>query len=175
MKPERFVVPDAPAAEPKPPVTVVIALGSNLGDREGTLEAAAEEIRRLPLVFDVRLSTVIRSVALTLDGPDPSKPEYLNAVALVTTALAPTVLLGYLHHIEAEHGRERIERWGDRTLDLDIVAYGDVTSSDPRLTLPHPRAHERDFVLGPWLELDADAVLTGHGRVADLLRGMTDR
>lgn len=172
MKPERFTLPPLPDAVERPYTRVVVALGSNLGDREGTLEAAAEEIRRLPLVRSVTLSRVIRSVALTLDGPDPSKPEYLNAVALVDTALAPSVLLGYLNRIEAEHGRERTERWGDRTLDLDIITYGDVRSDDPYLTLPHPRAHERDFVLAPWLELDSDAVLPGYGRVADLLEGL---
>lgn len=168
MRPERLHI-DPPAPQPAPrQVTAVIALGSNLGDRAGTLEAAADEIRRLPLVSHVELSPVIRSVALTLDGPDPSKPEYLNAVALVTTALAPSVLLAYLNRIEADHGRERGERWGDRTLDLDIITYGDVTSDDPRLTIPHPRAHERDFVLGPWLALDPDAVIPGRGRVAEL-------
>lgn len=153
----------------RPEVTAVIALGSNLGDREGTLDAAAEEIRRLPLVSDVRMSDTISSVAVTLDGPDPSKPPYLNAVALVRTRLAPSVLLGYLQRIEHEHGRVRRQRWGDRTLDLDIVAYGDQRSTDPALTLPHPRAHERDFVLAPWLSVDADAELPGRGRVDALL------
>jgi 2-amino-4-hydroxy-6-hydroxymethyldihydropteridine diphosphokinase len=153
-------------------VSVVIALGSNLGDREGTLEAAAAEIGRLPLVDDIRLSPVMRSVALTPSGPDPSKPEYLNAVAIIRTRLAPTVLLGYLQRIESEHGRVRLERWGDRTLDLDMISYGDLHSTDPHLTLPHPRARERVFVLRPWSELDPDAVLPGHGRVADLLAGL---
>ncbi|WP_040168580.1 2-amino-4-hydroxy-6-hydroxymethyldihydropteridine diphosphokinase [Microbacterium gorillae] len=162
-------MPEPDARPPREPSVAVVALGSNLGDRAGTLEAAADEIRRLPLVDEVVLSPVVRSVAVTLAGPDPSKPEYLNAVALVRTRLAPTVLLGYLHRIETEHGRERRERWGDRTLDLDIVAYGDLRSDDPRLTLPHPRAHERDFVLEPWLQIDPDAVLPGYGRVADLL------
>ena len=95
------------------------------------------------------------------DGPDASAPAYLNGVALVTTRLAPSVLLGYLHAIEARHGRQRQERWGDRTLDLDLIAFGDVRSADPRLTLPHPRAVERDFVLAPWLSLDPDAELPG--------------
>lgn len=175
MRPERIRLdPPAPREQPAA-VTVVVALGSNLGDREGTLEAAAEEIRRLPLVDDVRLSPVIRSVALTAEGLDPTKPEYLNAVALVQTTLAPSVLLAYLNRIEADHGRERAERWGDRTLDLDIITYGDLRSDDVRLTIPHPRAHERDFVLGPWLSLDPDAVVPGHGAVADLLRELSDK
>ncbi len=175
MKPERIHLDPPPARPVRPAVTAVIALGSNLGDREGTLEAAAAEIGRLPLTDGLRLSPVIRSVAVTLDGPDPSKPEYLNAVAEVRTALAPSVLLGYLQAIEREHGRERSVRWGDRTLDLDLIAYGDVRSSDPQLTIPHPRAHERDFVLGPWAALDAEAVLPGRGRVADLLRELDGR
>jgi len=85
------------------------------------------------------------------------------------------VLLAYLHAIEARHGRERRERWGDRTLDLDLIAYGDVTSADPRLTLPHPRAAERDFVLAPWLAVDPDAVLPGAGRVDELLARLRER
>jgi 7,8-dihydro-6-hydroxymethylpterin-pyrophosphokinase len=78
------------------------------------------------------------------------------------------VLLGFLQAIEQRHGRVREERWGDRTLDLDLISYGDVVSDDPRLTLPHPRAAERDFVLVPWLEVDRDAELPGVGRIADL-------
>jgi 2-amino-4-hydroxy-6-hydroxymethyldihydropteridine diphosphokinase len=78
------------------------------------------------------------------------------------------MLLGYLHAIEGRHGRERRERWGSRTLDLDLITYGDVRSDDPALVLPHPRAAERDFVLDPWLRIDPEAVLPGVGRVADL-------
>ncbi len=149
-----------------------MALGANLGDRAATLEAALAELRRLPLVDEVAASTPIESVAVTLDGPDDTEPAYLNAVALVRTRLAPSVLLGMLHAIEARHGRERRERWGARTLDLDLIAYGDVVSEDERLLVPHPRAHERDFVLVPWLEIDPDAVLPGRGRVADLLTAL---
>ena len=83
------------------------------------------------------------------------------------------MLLGYLHAIEARHGRPARTadqpRWQDRTLDLDLIAYGDVRSAEPALTLPHPRAAERDFVLAPWLTVDPDAVLPGVGRVDDLL------
>nr|WP_309068236.1 2-amino-4-hydroxy-6-hydroxymethyldihydropteridine diphosphokinase [Microbacterium sp.] len=159
----------APESEPRETVTAVVALGANLGDRAATLDAAFAELRRLPLVDEVVPSTPIESVAVTLDGPDETAPAYLNAVALVRTRLAPSVLLGMLHAIEARHGRERRERWGARTLDLDLIAYGDVVSEDERLRVPHPRAHERDFVLAPWLEVDPDAVLPGHGRVADVL------
>ena len=150
----------------------VVALGSNLGDSSATLDEAISDIRALPLVHRVMPSSVISSIAITLDGPDPDKPRYANAVALVETDLAPTVLLAALNEIEARHGRVRDVRWGDRTLDLDIVAYGSVTSADPHLTLPHPRAHERDFVLDPWLEIDPDAILPGLGRVADIRRDL---
>ncbi|KQR39469.1 2-amino-4-hydroxy-6-hydroxymethyldihydropteridine diphosphokinase [Microbacterium sp. Leaf159] len=162
--------PSIPGPRPgREDAVAVVAFGANLGDRERTIRAAAERIARLPLVSDVRLSPLVETVALRLDGPDPDAPGYVNAVALVTTRLAPSILLGMLHAIEDEHGRERHERWGDRTLDLDLIAYGDEASDDERLQLPHPRAFERLFVLEPWLELDADAELPGRGRVADLV------
>lgn len=157
-----------------PDVEAVVALGANLGDRRETLVAAATALERLPLVSAVRMSKPMESVAVTLDGPDPDAPGYLNAVAIVTTRLAPTVLLSYLHAIEDQHGRVRRERWGDRTLDLDLIAYGDMVCDTPTLTLPHPRAAERDFVLVPWLSIDPDASLVGAGRVADLLERLGD-
>ncbi|MBU4464896.1 MAG: 2-amino-4-hydroxy-6-hydroxymethyldihydropteridine diphosphokinase [Actinobacteria bacterium] len=156
------------------PVVAVVALGANLGDRAATLDGAVRELRRLPLVDDVRVAEPVESVAVKPDGPDAAAPAYLNSVALVTTRLAPSVLLDYLHAIEARHGRERRERWGDRTLDLDLVAYADVRSADPTLLLPHPRAAERDFVLAPWLSLDPDAELPGAGRVDVLLAELSD-
>lgn len=159
-----------PDAGPERDATVaVVALGANLGDREAMITEALRDLGRMPLTTAVTAAAPIESVAVTLDGPDASAPAYLNTVALVETRLAPSVLLGYLHAIEARHGRRRRERWGDRTLDLDLVAYGDVRSSDPALTIPHPRAAERDFVLAPWLAVDPDAVLPGAGRVEDLL------
>lgn len=147
----------------------VIALGSNLGQRGVTLDAAVAEIGTLRLTTVVRTSSAHETIAVTQAGEDESAPRYLNAVVIVRTRLAPSILLAALHGIEARHGRERRERWGDRTLDLDLVSYGGVRSADPRLTLPHPRAAERLFVLAPWLEADPDAVLPGRGRVADLL------
>lgn len=162
-------LPAVPLPGPgREPVTAVVALGANLGDRQATITAAAERIARLPLVSDVTLSPLHETVALRVDGPDPEAPGYVNAVALVTTRLAPEILLGMLHAIEDENGRERHERWGDRTLDLDLIAFGDTVSDDPRIQLPHPRAFERLFVLDPWLDVDPEAVLIGHGRVADL-------
>ncbi|MFT4234486.1 MAG: 2-amino-4-hydroxy-6-hydroxymethyldihydropteridine diphosphokinase [Microbacterium sp.] len=156
-------------AQQRPPVRAVVALGANLGARAQTLDAAVHEFERLPLTDEVTASTPIETGAVTVDGPDDEAPRYLNAVAILRTRLAPTVLLGYLQAIENRHGRVRRERWGDRTLDLDLIAYGDIVSDDPKLTLPHPRAAERDFVLAPWLELDPDAVLPGSGRVDGLL------
>lgn len=153
----------------------VIALGANLGDRHESIRAAAERIARLPLVSDVRLSRLFETVALRVDGPDPRAPGYVNAVALITTRLAPEILLGMLHAVEDENGRERRVRWDDRTLDLDLIAYGDLVSDEPRLQLPHPRAAERLFVLEPWLDVDPEAELLGWGKVADLVAELRAR
>ncbi|WP_194397247.1 2-amino-4-hydroxy-6-hydroxymethyldihydropteridine diphosphokinase [Microbacterium atlanticum] len=157
-------------------VEAVVALGANLGDRAATMTVAIKELARLPLVGAVRVSEPIETVAVTKDGPDASAPAYLNAVAVLTTRLAPSVLLAYLHAIEQRHGRTRSARrfanepgWEDRTLDLDLIAYGDLVSDDPSLLIPHPRAAEREFVLGPWLAVDPDAVLPGVGRVDEAL------
>ncbi|WCD93102.1 2-amino-4-hydroxy-6-hydroxymethyldihydropteridine diphosphokinase [Microbacterium sp. nov. GSS16] len=168
-------LPDLPDPRPgREPQVAVIALGSNEGDRGEMLRAAAERLRRLPLVDDLVMSEPIETVALKPDGPDPDAPPYLNAVALMTTRLAPQVLLGMLHAVEEEQGRVRVERWGDRTLDLDLIAYGDVASDAPHLQVPHPRAAERLFVLEPWLSIDPDAVLPGAGRVDELVRRLRD-
>lgn len=162
---------DLPDPQPgREPQVAVIALGSNEGDRGGMIRAAAERLRRLPLVDDLVMSDLIETVAVKLDGPDPDAPPYLNAVALMTTRLAPQVLLGMLHAVEEEQGRVRVERWGDRTLDLDLIAYGDFASDAEHLRVPHPRAAERLFVLEPWLSIDPDAVLPGSGRVDELVR-----
>lgn len=152
----------------------VIALGANLGDRGSTLRHAATAIRALPGVSPVASSHEVESVAVTLDGPDSSKPRYRNAVVVVETELAPQELLDALHGIEDEHGRTREVRWGDRTLDLDLVAYDDERIDTATLTVPHPRAGERAFVLAPWLDADPHAVLPGAGPVADLLAAVGD-
>lgn len=155
----------SPSARNTPPIRAVVALGANLGDRERTLREAADELSRLPLVTTVRVAQAIESVAVTAAGEDPDEPAYLNTVAVLETTLAPSVLLEMLHMIEARHGRERRVRWGARTLDLDLITYGDVRSQSEALLLPHPRAAERDFVLEPWLRVDPDAELPGVGRV----------
>jgi dihydroneopterin aldolase/2-amino-4-hydroxy-6-hydroxymethyldihydropteridine diphosphokinase len=99
----------------------------------------------------------------------PPQPEYLNAVLIAETTLPATALLHRVQAVEAAFGRVRQEVWGPRTLDVDVIVYGDVVSDDPELTLPHPRARERAFVLAPWLDADPDAEIPGQGRVAELL------
>jgi 2-amino-4-hydroxy-6-hydroxymethyldihydropteridine diphosphokinase len=168
-------MPPIPMPDPRPgrdSVRAVVAFGANLGDRAEAIRQAADRIARLPLVEDLRLSELYESVAVRLDGPDPDAPAYLNAVAVLSTRLAPQVLLGLLHAIEDEHGRVRTERWGDRTLDLDLIVYGDLVSDDSHTLLPHPRAAERMFVLEPWLSVDPDAEIPGSGRVDDLVEAL---
>jgi dihydroneopterin aldolase / 2-amino-4-hydroxy-6-hydroxymethyldihydropteridine diphosphokinase len=151
------------------PEPVVLALGSNLGDRAATLASAVRALHALPGLTVTAESPVIESVAVTLEGEDPDKPGYLNQVVIGRSDLGPSALLDALLAIERAHGRVRAERWGDRTLDLDLIAYGEQRIDTPELQLPHPRAAERDFVLRPWLLADPDAVLPGAGRVDALL------
>ncbi|RKR75703.1 2-amino-4-hydroxy-6-hydroxymethyldihydropteridine diphosphokinase [Frondihabitans australicus] len=156
------------------PVRAVVAVGANLGDRDATLRAAVTELAATPGVTVLAASVPVESIALTLDGLDESKPSYLNGAVLVSTTLSALDLLDALNRIEDDHGRVRVERWGDRTLDLDLIVHGDTIVDTPRLTLPHPRAAERSFVLEPWLQVDPGAVLPGHGPVAVLLQGLQD-
>ncbi|QIK62839.1 2-amino-4-hydroxy-6-hydroxymethyldihydropteridine diphosphokinase [Leucobacter viscericola] len=153
---------------------VLLAFGANLGDRGETIRAAQRELASAAGISDLNASPLRETIALTLDGPDPDAPRYLNGVATATTTLRPHELLDLLQTVESAHGRTRDERWGDRTLDIDIITFGGRSISDDRLHVPHPRAHERDFVLAPWLELDPHAVLLGHGRVAELLERIGD-
>ena len=163
------------------PVPVVVAVGANL-PRGATAphETAASAIEALAHHPAVR---VVAASALHDSDPvgGPDQPRYVNAVVLGRTALSPASLLRELHALEAAFDRTREVRWGARTLDLDLVQYGDpaagtdVTSDAARLTLPHPRAHERAFVLLPWLDADPAAVLRHEGgvvRVADLVSGL---
>jgi len=147
----------------------VIAIGSNLGDRTAIFQTAVRALAEADGVEVTAISTPIETVAVRPDGEDPDAPAYLNAVVLVRTTLPPRKLLALLNDLERENGRVRGERWGDRTLDLDIIDYAGMQSTSDDLTLPHPRAHERTFVLRPWVEVAPDAVLPGHGRIADLL------
>jgi dihydroneopterin aldolase / 2-amino-4-hydroxy-6-hydroxymethyldihydropteridine diphosphokinase len=159
-------------ARSRPAEHVVIALGTNLGDRATTLAQAVDALRRLPGLEVDAVSGVHETVAMTLTGPDPDRPRYGNQVVVGRTDLPPHALLDALLRIERAFGRVRTERWGDRTLDLDLVAQGDRVLDAPDLVLPHPRAHERDFVLRPWLEAEPDAVLPGRGRVRHLLAAL---
>ena len=149
----------------------VLALGANLGDRKQTLGAALREIEDLPGTTLEVASGLYESAAVKPEGIDLSAPSYLNQVVIVNTSLSPQQLLDALRVLETAHGRERHERWGDRTLDLDVIAYGNLKQNDPELTLPHPRAHERGFVLVPWFEIDPLAELPS-GRVAELVTPM---
>jgi 2-amino-4-hydroxy-6-hydroxymethyldihydropteridine diphosphokinase len=150
----------------------ILALGSNLGDREATIRAAIDDIAATPGIRLLAVSSLIETAALKPEGVDESAPAYLNAAASVSTSLTPSDLLAALNAIEATHGRVRAERWGDRTIDIDIVAIDGLELSTDVLTVPHPRAHERSFVLAPWLELDPNAELPGRGRVDELLAGL---
>lgn len=153
---------------------VLIAFGANLGDRGETIIDAQRELAATPGIWELAASPLHETIAMTLEGPDPDAPRYLNAVARATTTLSPHDLLDVMQRIEHEHGRVRDVRWGARTLDLDLILYGGRVISDERLSVPHPRAFERDFVLSPWLALEPEAVLMGHGRVADLLARIGD-
>jgi dihydroneopterin aldolase/2-amino-4-hydroxy-6-hydroxymethyldihydropteridine diphosphokinase len=147
------------------PVPAVLALGSNLGDRQAELQRAVDQLAATPGVRVTAVSPVYETGPV--GGPD--QPDYLNAVVLAETGLPAADLLGRAHAIEAAARRTRAVRWGPRTLDVDIIAYGDRVSADPTLTLPHPRARERAFVLAPWRDADPDAELPGSGPVATLL------
>ena len=139
----------------------VVAFGSNLGDRAALIESARVALDAHPHIDVIAMSSLHESAALKPHGVDDSAPAYINAAALVATDLSPLELLAELMRIERENGRERHERWGDRTLDLDIVAFEGATSATDELTLPHPRAHERLFVLQPWSEVQPEATIGG--------------
>lgn len=147
----------------------VVALGSNLGDREATLRSALAELDAADGIRVLAVSPLVASVAVGLAGPDPARADYLNGVALLRSERDAWELLGLLQRIETDHGRVRLERWGDRTLDLDLIDVDGTVLHEERLTLPHPRAAERLFVLEPWLTVDPDAVLPGLGRVDALV------
>lgn len=155
-------------------VPVVVALGANLGDARATLESAVRAVADLPGMRVRAVSPLVETDPV--GGPD--QPTYLNAVLVGDTTLDPDDLLRRLHEIEADHGRTREVRWGARTLDLDLIQVGtpasgsEVRREEPALTLPHPRAHERGFVLVPWSLADPAATIRADGQVrpvADLV------
>jgi 2-amino-4-hydroxy-6-hydroxymethyldihydropteridine diphosphokinase len=150
--------------------TAFIGLGANLGNARRTLADAVRGVRQIADTSVVSVSSLYRSAPVDSSGPD-----YLNAVARIETTLAPIELLRALQVIELAHGRERPYFNAPRTLDLDILSYDGLVQSDPDLTLPHPRAHQRAFVLRPWAELEFDWLLPGYGPVGKLSAALTDQ
>ncbi len=137
----------------------MLSIGSNLGDRLAHLRAAVRALRPV----------AVSPVYETAPWGGVEQDDYLNAVVLAADpARDGPGWLALAHRLEAAAGRTREVHWGPRTLDVDVLAVDAVVSADPELTLPHPRAHERAFVLVPWAAVRPDAVLPGHGRVADL-------
>ncbi|WP_067413189.1 2-amino-4-hydroxy-6-hydroxymethyldihydropteridine diphosphokinase [Streptomyces sampsonii] len=152
------------------PKTAVISLGSNLGNRLETLQGAVDALEDTP---GLRVKAVSPVYETEPWGVDPgSQPSYFNAVAVIRTTLPPGSLLERAQAVEEAFHRVRDERWGPRTLDVDIVAYAGVVSADPELTPPHPHAHERAFVLAPWHDVDPEAELPGQGPVDELLSAL---
>jgi dihydroneopterin aldolase/2-amino-4-hydroxy-6-hydroxymethyldihydropteridine diphosphokinase len=143
-------------------VRAALALGANIGDRAAALQAAVDALDSATRVV------AVSAIFETTPVGGPPQPDFYNAVVVVDTELAAVELLALAHRIEDAAGRVRLERWGPRSLDVDVLAYGDARSDDPVLTLPHPRAHERGFVLLPWLDADPEARIEGLGAVADL-------
>lgn len=153
------------------PHTAFIGLGSNLEDPRGQLQRAFAEIDRLPDTRLVACSSLYRSAPLGY----ADQPEFVNAVAKIETALAPQALLRALLQIEHEHGRERTFRNAPRTLDLDVLLYGDAQMHEHGLTIPHPQMHLRAFVLEPLLEIAPDAVIPGVGRAQAALENCREQ
>lgn len=148
-------------------VTAYLGLGANLGDRLANLQRAVDLLTELPGVAVTRSSRVYETDPV--GGPD--QPEYLNAVVEIRTDLPPHALLGACLGVEARIGRVRSERWGPRPIDVDLLTYADRTIDDPDLVVPHPRMHERGFVLVPLAELTADPMLPGGRRLASVRLG----
>ena len=142
----------------------VIALGSNLGNRELYIDSAIAELAKV--IEITHLST--NHETDPVGGPE--QPKYLNAIAIAETELDPRELLIIMLEIENRLGRKREVHWGPRTIDLDLIVFGDEVIDSEVLVLPHPRAHERKFVLEPWLEIDPDAYIPGIGEIESILQ-----
>ena len=141
----------------------IVSLGANIGDPKANLDLAVALLREATDVI------AVSSYLQTKPVGGPEQPDYLNAVAIVESELPAKDLLAVLNGIETAMGRTREIHWGPRVIDLDLVQYGGLLVSDEKLTLPHPRAHERRFVLAPWFEIEPEAILLTHGRISDLL------
>jgi 2-amino-4-hydroxy-6-hydroxymethyldihydropteridine diphosphokinase len=141
----------------------VIALGANIGDPKSQMDLAIALLREATEIIAVSEYFSTKPVS------DLEQPDYLNAICIAESELPALDLLSVLHGIEKSLGRERLERWGPRTIDLDLIQYGSLLSSADELTLPHPRAFERRFVLEPWHSIDPEAILLTHGKISELL------
>ena len=141
----------------------VIALGANIGNPKEQMDLA---VAMLQEATDLQLVSKYYS---TKPVSDIAQPDYLNAVCIVESELPALDLLALLHGIEKTLGRERNEKWGPRTIDLDLIQYGALLSSADELKLPHPRAHERLFVIEPWHSIEPDAILLTHGKISEIL------
>ena len=141
----------------------VIALGANLEDPQLAMDLA------VALLSEATELLAVSTFHKTKPVGGPPQPDYLNAVCIIESELSAGELLSVLHGIEKSMGRVRLEQWGPRIIDLDLITFGHLISDDPDVLLPHPRAYQRTFVLEPWLEIDPDAELPGHGRVDHLL------
>jgi len=141
----------------------VISLGANIGEPMANLDLAIDLLREATEVL------AVSSYLQTKPVGGPEQPDYLNAVVIIESDLPAKDLLALLNGIETAMGRTREVHWGPRVIDLDLIQYGGLLVKDEKLTLPHPRAHERRFVLAPWFEIDPEAVLLTHGRISDLL------
>ena len=153
---------------------VVLAIGGNLGDVPVTLMHTVEALSYMEGFQIEDVSPIMRTKPVLDPGQAP-QPDYWNAVVIGSAIASPDELFAQTSRIERELGRERHERWGARTVDIDIIQIEGLASTDPVLTLPHPRARERAFVLAPWLLCEPDAILEGVGRVSDLLANTPDR
>ncbi len=159
--------------ETVPPVVAYLALGSNLGDPAAQLASAARSIERIPHTSLLKRSSLYRSPAWGASDP---QPDYVNAVVAVATTLTPIELWQATCRIEQAQGRSRSsERNAARTLDIDLLLYGDLILQSEQLTLPHPRMHDRAFVLIPLLEIAPDAVIPQQGSAASKLQQLSDQ
>ena len=141
----------------------VVALGANIGNPQEQMDLALAMLKE---ATDVK---AVSSYHVTKPVGGPEQPDYINAVCILESDLPALDLLSLLHGIEKSLGRERSEKWGPRTIDLDLIQYGSLLSKAEELELPHPRAHERRFVLEPWHEIEPDAILLTHGKISELL------
>ena len=141
----------------------VVALGANIGNPQEQMDLAVAMLKESTQVI------ALSSYYITKPVGGPEQPDYINAICILESELPAVELLSLLHGIEKSLGRERLEKWGPRTIDLDLIQYGSLLSKAEELELPHPRAYERRFVLEPWHEIEPDAVLLTHGKISELL------